>query len=171
MDRLETVSSAFTLDTTPSFTFQYGQIRNQQNLMDLIQEVHSLHSSMDRLETFEEYMNKLYYKKFTFQYGQIRNVLNKSPVLTPYFVYIPVWIDQKHWIYQHRIFLIYCLHSSMDRLETIIIKSEKMSIIMFTFQYGQIRNPFFPQPSRHHQKVYIPVWIDQKQRYKGELMT
>ena len=34
--------------------------------------------------------------------------------------------------------------------------------ITFTFQYGQIRNPYTPKKSQWGKKIYIPVWLDQK---------
>ena len=121
------------------FTFQYGQIRNNdyKNALLHIKKIYipvwiyqkpdaftedadveiDLHSSMDRLETFL------------------------------LFVYL--------LIYFH-------LHSSMDRLETNVCFVYKKKSMKFTFQYGQIRNYKQRFYTRADTKIYIPVWIDQK---------
>ena len=79
---------------------------------------------------------------FTFQYGQIRNLQIKAIV---------------------KVLLVY-LHSSMVRLETsqryLVVTHQKL----FTFQYGQIRNSIDIQKEKGQKKIYIPVWLDQKQR-------
>ena len=95
---------------------------------------------MDRLETLNTAFYTQYYFQFTFQYGQIRNsYLNKGSQIAIQ-IYIPVWIDQKH--YRRRACDNYCndLHSSMDRLETNNGRVKLTGEITFTFQYGQIRN-------------------------------
>ena len=51
MDRLETSQLINTKKIIIKFTFQYGQIRNQQNLYFQLLLQYHLHSSMDRLET------------------------------------------------------------------------------------------------------------------------
>ena len=55
------------------------------------------------------------------------------------------------------------LHSSMDRLETIIAYIKSENFYGFTFQYGQIRNEKKIEKDNTNNYIYIPVWIDQKQ--------
>ena len=77
---------------------------------------------------------------FTFQYGQIRNCY--------LFVYIlPHFLN---------------LHSSMVRLEIESLRNPSPVTVKFTFQYGQIRNEIYLQLQRVPNKIYIPVWLDQK---------
>ena len=52
----------------------------------------------------------------------------------------------------------------MDRLETQSDNVETLPEIVFIFQYGQIRNYLKVHAMYVDQKIYIPVWIDQKQR-------
>ena len=51
---------------------------------------------MDRLETVIEPTHRIITGKFTFQYGQIRNNFLIYTKVKANFIYIPVWIDQKH---------------------------------------------------------------------------
>ena len=55
-----------------------------------------LHSSMDRLETKNKDNINSFDDLFTFQYGQIRNWQYIKYYRQFNFIYIPVWIDQKH---------------------------------------------------------------------------
>ena len=122
------------------FTFQYGQIRNLQNLCLLqVFQLH-LHSSMVRLETINSVLIKLYSLK----------------------IYIPVWLDQKRYA-DYRIQRTYSnLHSSMVRLETIWQGLLYLLLCIFTFQYGQIRNVSINKVVTPAETIYIPVWLDQK---------
>ena len=53
MDRLETVMRFILFPPIYTFTFQYGQIRNEEEAT--IKSIYyNLHSSMDRLETMKE---------------------------------------------------------------------------------------------------------------------
>ena len=58
---------------TIRFTFQYGQIRNNNEIKSLSTLDNDLHSSMVRLETQINCRYCLNDDTFTFQYGQIRN--------------------------------------------------------------------------------------------------
>ena len=140
MDRLETRYSNAASTYNPTFTFQYGQIRNDDSntYRELVNAIYipvwidqkqdttyiekieklDLHSSMDRLETFNCFFCGGYFDEFTFQYGQIRNLVVKLKTHT----------------------VIHDLHSSMDRLETPRAFTSPAKVIEFTFQYGQIRN-------------------------------
>ena len=127
------------------FTFQYGQIRNKSVfiLFDYFYTIYipvwldqkpneniknqatikDLHSSMVRLETVDKATPTKFTLQFTFQYGQIRNNVYSAFQFFSEIIYIPVWLDQKHFylnIYQS---FKKNLHSSMVRLETHIIKS------------------------------------------------
>ena len=55
------------------------------------------------------------------------------------------------------------LHSSMVRLETFIANKKENYSILFTFQYGQIRNSSDFLTDTGFVDIYIPVWLDQKQ--------
>ena len=77
-------------------------------------------------------------------------------------IYIPVWIDQKHLRMMTNTYTEKNLHSSMDRLETIVIIVELKNQMRFTFQYGQIRNYLRRAYWFIYNEIYIPVWIDQK---------
>ena len=55
----------------------------------------------------------------------------------------------------------------MDRLETIKKMKDKGISIDFIFQYGQIRNGCSISMPHFLTKIYIPVWIDQKQKTSG----
>ena len=77
-------------------------------------------------------------------------------------IYIPVWIDQKRRRHPISFCLIFYLHSSMDRLETLQRIFKRVSNSLFTFQYGQIRNLNSSKILLLLKKIYIPVWIDQK---------
>ena len=100
------------------FTFQYGQIRNLLKILHYCLLFLNLHSSMDRLET--RFCLSSSYYGFT--------------------IYIPVWIDQKRIASLSLMLSHSYLHSSMDRLETFLIFFLPLNILIFTFQYGQIRN-------------------------------
>ena len=50
----------------------------------------------------------------------------------------------------------------MDRLETGIDIAKMIFDIIFTFQYGQIRNFLTLYFYTAFLRIYIPVWIDQK---------
>ena len=139
MDRLETLKNYYIKKYRGKFTFQYGQIRNQNNKNNLyIKEqiyipvwidqkprrwrnktnsCNNLHSSMDRLETLQTSETTESEPLFTFQYGQIRN--------------------------------------AVQRKATDLAKA-------FTFQYGQIRNQLLAEMNARGGIIYIPVWIDQK---------
>ena len=58
------------------FTFQYGQIRN-------IEEINSILTDIE----------------FTFQYGQIRNHFALNDLAMTRKIYIPVWLDQKSYLF------------------------------------------------------------------------
>ena len=60
------------------------------------------------------------------------------------------------------LYLLYYLHSSMDRLETLVSSTFGVHVFKFTFQYGQIRNISPPLHYMIQTPIYIPVWIDQK---------
>ena len=59
------------------------------------------------------------------------------------------------------------LHSSMVRLETMFLNSIDLEVDEFTFQYGQIRNPFLICSKGLGKEIYIPVWLDQKLKSAG----
>ena len=121
MDRLETLCASKNFIYEEAFTFQYGQIRNDQrtrpnrsclwiyipvwidqkclsNAQAGLLQSH-LHSSMDRLEIGSVFI------------GKPREV----------HIYIPVWIDQKYVIVRGFKVKKVNLHSSMDRLEMMIL--------------------------------------------------
>ena len=50
----------------------------------------------------------------------------------------------------------------MDRLETTVALGSTDVTIIFTFQYGQIRNDDIVSNCSDVTVIYIPVWIDQK---------
>ena len=50
----------------------------------------------------------------------------------------------------------------MDRLETYQNSSKLDGYLKFIFQYGQIRNFSFKNATKRINRIYIPVWIDQK---------
>ena len=77
-----------------------------------------LYSSMDRLETFTYTNEHVPLVKFIFQYGQIRNDLHTIFQNYNYYIYIPVWIDQKLVSLIKLLIQLKNLYSSMDRLET-----------------------------------------------------
>ena len=52
----------------------------------------------------------------------------------------------------------------MDRLETDNNNYKVDDWFEFTFQYGQIRNKLYTSNRIKTSYIYIPVWIDQKQR-------
>ena len=54
------------------------------------------------------------------------------------------------------------LHSSMVRLETIHDTKLQFMTMLFTFQYGQIRNRNEKGYLSLNKNIYIPVWLDQK---------
>ena len=184
MDRLETPADFKRQAYAYVFTFQYGQIRNFKPpaLFLLVIRIYIpvwidqklflssrssplliyLHSSMDRLETFIHFPHPTQMPSFTFQYGQIRNIVHFFYFFSQSFIYIPVWIDQKREKNRKRHNKQLYLHSSMDRLETLPALSSQSIYILFTFQYGQIRNCFFYCQQYHMIVIYIPVWIDQK---------
>ena len=118
MDRLETFLGTLNLLTYLSFTFQYGQIRNQKynedpERLDNIYIPVWIDQKLIDIDTTD-----LLSKIFTFQYGQIRN-LEKRGVTNIYTqIYIPVWIDQKLCFLRSLYMRTLNLHSSMDRLET-----------------------------------------------------
>ena len=118
MDRLETRSSRQRKYNRTKFTFQYGQIRNQAHLVIISLILKCLHSSMDRLETIVRryYLWYRYYVYIPVWIDQ-KQVL-KNSLLASIRVYIPVWIDQK--LMNRQVFeqQSQSLHSSMDRLET-----------------------------------------------------
>ena len=62
------------------------------------------------------------------------------------------------------------LHSSMVRLETNIQKVISLNKKQFTFQYGQIRNDINDFRQMNAIQIYIPVWLDQKQRLKDRII-
>ena len=117
---------------------------------------------MDRLETFYLNDERVGYGLFTFQYGQIRNRKFKNNLFFYFIIYIPVWIDQKPSDSSSSDDSSDDLHSSMDRLETYIYLEIFAPIDLFTFQYGQIRNGINIYNAVNSEKIYIPVWIDQK---------
>ena len=162
MDRLETFPTDQISAVSGLFTFQYGQIRNAHYHVILLgmksiyipvwidqkritnnqskTELKNLHSSMDRLETRLISRCPPSYDKFTFQYGQIRNLEDTYICNHVVRIYIPVWIDQKLKKKIKKLASIINLHSSMDRLETMLLQLLQISLQRFTFQYGQIRN-------------------------------
>ena len=169
------------------FTFQYGQIRNPPAISLFIPVFaiyipvwldqkcvifcvcigccYYLHSSMVRLEIRIDVARPRLKIKFTFQYGQIRNYWQSYWVSQLLEIYIPVWLDQKS-IYSRRIVAKYLdLHSSMVRLEMEKFSALFIIHMIFTFQYGQIRNSFQTFGRKRGAKIYIPVWLDQKYTY------
>ena len=50
----------------------------------------------------------------------------------------------------------------MVRLEILGIAVLTAPFLVFTFQYGQIRNDFKRQAYAYIYDIYIPVWLDQK---------
>ena len=122
------------------FTFQYGQIRNgyrntvqqictsiyipvwldQKFLLILLLLLFLLylHSSMVRLEMWNISSNRRQHNR----------------------IYIPVWLDQKLFLFVTFLSLNYDLHSSMVRLEMFTLNKSSPVQLLFTFQYGQIRN-------------------------------
>ena len=95
---------------------------------------------MDRLETSSISHDFGLYPLFTFQYGQIRNTAIRVQRGGRNLIYIPVWIDQKRQATTYQDIQSTDLHSSMDRLETLLGVQRGTSPSKFTFQYGQIRN-------------------------------
>ena len=100
-------------------------------------------------------------------------------------IYIPVWLDQKLAYDDYTVITKTYLHSSMVRLETAWWSEFANIIMVFTFQYGQIRNSRSPNSTPEkitaftfqygqirnliadivmhvELKIYIPVWLDQK---------
>ena len=121
-----------------------------------------LHSSMVRLEIQNSVVLQLAYGIFTFQYGQIRNpflMMSKGLGLN---IYIPVWLDQKFLSSYYCIYSFINLHSSMVRLEIDKRLTDFQRILLFTFQYGQIRNKPIDNYEIWFTRIYIPVWLDQK---------
>ena len=122
----------------------------------------NLHSSMVRLE-IRRYNSSIY------RYRDI---------------YIPVWLDQKSIkkvyitientnlhssmvrleirLRQRLARQLTYLHSSMVRLEMSSLYCKKSLFILFTFQYGQIRNSSRNNITNTRNEIYIPVWLDQK---------
>ena len=143
MVRLETLSKILSLFHLPSFTFQYGQIRNVLFGTSKIINKKYLHSSMVRLETFKFFLASALNLSFTFQYGQIRNKCVYCLQQKVNEIYIPVWLDQKHTIQVETYLMPNDLHSSMVRLETQTLAQNYNENVLFTFQYGQIRNNLF----------------------------
>ena len=185
MVRLETDYWMSRQSKLRTFTFQYGQIRNSCfyhffSFYDIIyipvwldqkrktvvmhkSPKNHLHSSMVRLETEKGRNIAKNVKKFTFQYGQIRNIYLEKQKRHQSCIYIPVWLDQKPSVIVLVKLIQKNLHSSMVRLETTSPCLYLTFKLLFTFQYGQIRN--WCQSLRWCQslKIYIPVWLDQKQ--------
>ena len=188
MDRLETVLLKSVGCHVFKFIFQYGQIRNhllykclqkckriyipvwidQKQTTQICQVgyLKNLYSSMDRLETFSMFIVIPPKYLFIFQYGQIRNMFQSFNFRRIWGIYIPVWIDQKQKLH-HSIITDKCnLYSSMDRLETKAPLIPCCKLRKFIFQYGQIRNASKRVYNSVEKNIYIPVWIDQKQRRK-----
>ena len=117
---------------------------------------------MDRLETNYIYLTYFFCSLFTFQYGQIRNRNVIQLQQKQKSIYIPVWIDQKQEQVQEVQQVQHHLHSSMDRLETCCMTVSMIHRLVFTFQYGQIRNKKQKASKQSSIQIYIPVWIDQK---------
>ena len=144
-----------------------------------------LHSSMVRLESSAPMLNLQQGIKFTFQYGQIRKLDTRYQFLIFPYIYIPVWLDQKAIGFNLLSYLIvaftfqygqirkveyqdvgvesnFDLHSSMVRLESVILYRVLLYPQVFTFQYGQIRKQIPTISRKHLNRIYIPVWLDQK---------
>ena len=121
-----------------------------------------LHSSMVRLEMPRYFGLCNVSSAFTFQYGQIRNICIYFCIHIKFSIYIPVWLDQK-CIRNAKIEPSKSnLHSSMVRLEIYRAKEFCILMIVFTFQYGQIRNYSQDRIAGLLKRIYIPVWLDQK---------
>ena len=73
MVRLEIQQLADPIALPITFTFQYGQIRNDKTYQMIKKQDENLHSSMVRLEIRMKEENCIGKRIFTFQYGQIRN--------------------------------------------------------------------------------------------------
>ena len=52
----------------------------------------------------------------------------------------------------------------MVRLESIKYYKNYMINRKFTFQYGQIRKSMMKKIAKMMKTIYIPVWLDQKER-------
>ena len=140
MVRLERLTKVNLEYLIKRFTFQYGQIRKSSGL-------HCIKSP---------------FIAFTFQYGQIRKRLFSSWFWFKFFIYIPVWLDQKDFVVVLIITLLLHLHSSMVRLESPRTYLRWIRVVIFTFQYGQIRKICLSFEICWHCRIYIPVWLDQK---------
>ena len=107
-------------------------------------------------------------KNFTFQYGQIRNSCQLPIYYQVEELYIPVWLDQKYYYDTPTPANTLNLHSSMVRLEILFSVSHSENLVIFTFQYGQIRNMILIFEIYNIIEVYIPVWLDQKFKVEME---
>ena len=142
MVRLETFQNLLLHNPIFAFTFQYGQIRNCLVYSQSYRLNIYLHSSMVRLETFN----------------------NQAILWVFLLIYIPVWLDQKLHVFTPFQLGGQDLHSSMVRLETKTKRPHYHVILLFTFQYGQIRNLWHMLLEHTNYDIYIPVWLDQKLR-------
>ena len=206
MVRLERTLYFKLIEALCVFTFQYGQIRKKsiESHSKKIQYIY-IPVWLDQKDYFkvavvkglliyipvwlDQKDNYFYntancYIQFTFQYGQIRKIF-KSVILFAFnVIYIPVWLDQKDIRSKIVPLTAYHLHSSMVRLERLIIFFFIVHLSIFTFQYGQIRkmiSGFFNSIGKiftfqygqirkgctkyycnNANIIYIPVWLDQK---------
>ena len=127
-----------------------------------MEEFFNLHSSMVRLEMIYKNLDRQEFPRFTFQYGQIRNFLFCYIIIRRNKIYIPVWLDQKFMREDYNDVFGLNLHSSMVRLEILMVKEQLYTAAKFTFQYGQIRNTSEYVRDPNMPSIYIPVWLDQK---------
>ena len=184
MVRLEIIIVFLYFHLLSLFTFQYGQIRNYfislkvssveyiyipvwldqkfSNFHKVNFSLANLHSSMVRLEIHpdNELLNVL--ESFTFQYGQIRNEIKYGSNSRSYFIYIPVWLDQKYDVAKRQ-FIGYAIFTfQYGQIRNDYFTSALPFRQKFTFQYGQIRNLQVLQKLEPMTNIYIPVWLDQK---------
>ena len=72
---------------------------------------------MVRLEIQAVREGELFFTAITFQYGLIRNIVSSNLKVILFFIYIPVWLDQKFINNEYITLFDPNLHSSMVRLE------------------------------------------------------
>ena len=122
-------------------------------------------------------------KLFTFQYGQIYYPSKVGLFLFFFFIYIPIWLDLLSQLYTRKAIQSFYLHSNMVRfiiyryshrlaqylpiyipiwldLLCFAIIVAPLSLLVFTFQYGQIYYPSHPKITKPGELIYIPIWLD-----------
>ena len=108
--------------------------------------IKNLHSSMVRLETRMEKTMILHHKHLHSSMVRLETCSTKKSSRLRKSIYIPVWLDQKRIYGAQAKEGALDLHSSMVRLETISMDLFGLGSMLFTFQYGQIRN----EPSEYY---------------------